>query len=367
MHGIWPCDNVRALREASRAVKTVLHLVPYDGIGGVEEAARTMVDVRTFDIHFRVRYLFPGVRTHVERSGTNSPLQILRVASEVAREKPDLVVLSLWRSVLAGMLAKVMSPSLKLVLFIHNSQDAHILDRITTRLGLALAHAVWTDSKAALENRFARPVRKSVTVISYLVHKVDPLPRAGVPVAPVFIFWGRLSWQKNLPRAISLIAALQKHRGDVRFIVIGPDGDDIAAIRSVVDGSRLAGAVRFLGPKRFSEIVDIVGGSSAAFYLQTSRYEGMAMSVTEAMQVGLVPVVTPAGEIANYCRDAENAILLDSDANPRADRAAVDRLLRLLDQPEEYDRMREAALMTWSGKPLYSSSVIDASSDLLRP
>ena len=40
--------------------------------------------------------------------------------------------------------------------------------------------------------------------------------------------------------------------------------------------------------------------ANASFYLQTSKFEGFAMSVVESMMMGLVPVVTPVGEIGRY-------------------------------------------------------------------
>ena len=48
------------------------------------------------------------------------------------------------------------------------------------------------------------------------------------------------------------------------------------------------------------------------------------MSVVEAMQIGLVPIVTPVGEIARYCVDGKNAVWVQEDAT------AVDAVMRLI-------------------------------------
>ena len=346
-------------------MKIVLHLVPYDGIGGVEEAARSMIGARHARVDVRIRYLFPDVRRHAERHRTNSIRQMWRTAREIAREPPDLLVMSLWRSVLAGMLAKVMAPRLPLVLFLHNSRDAHLLDKVVTRLGLALASAVWTDSQASVAARLPGPIRRPVAVISYLTRRLDPLPWPGQPAAPVFIFWGRLARQKNLHRAIALVAALQKHRADARFVVIGPDGDEGDALRSAASAMAAPHSIRFLGPMSFAEIRRLAAVEGAAFYLQTSRYEGMALAVVEAMQLGLVPVVTPAGEIARYCEDGRNAVALTEGEGEAQDRLAIDHLRRLLDDPARYGRLRAAAIETWRDKPLYSEAVFQAAMDVL--
>ncbi len=37
----------------------------------------------------------------------------------------------------------------------------------------------------------------------------------------------------------------------------------------------------------------------------------MAISVIEAMQAGLVPIVTPVGEITGYCSDGVNSVFFE--------------------------------------------------------
>ena len=39
----------------------------------------------------------------------------------------------------------------------------------------------------------------------------------------------------------------------------------------------------------------------------------MAFSVVEAMQLGLVPVVTAVGEIRAYCHNGQNAVRIETD------------------------------------------------------
>ena len=62
--------------------------------------------------------------------------------------------------------------------------------------------------------------------------------------------------------------------------------------------------VKFLGPKDLDSIIELTEETS--FYLQTSKLEGMAMSVIESMQVGLIPLVTNVGEIQYYCFDKKS-------------------------------------------------------------
>jgi glycosyltransferase involved in cell wall biosynthesis len=85
----------------------------------------------------------------------------------------------------------------------------------------------------------------------------------------------------------------------------------------------------------------------------------MAMSVVEAMQMGLVPVVTAVGEIASYCRQGDNSVVVESDQQ------AIETILSLLNCDEKFQAMRSKAIATWNGKPRYSESVLRACEMLL--
>tara|TARA_A100001037_G_C14873989_1_gene510851 strand:- start:337 stop:762 length:426 start_codon:yes stop_codon:yes gene_type:complete len=115
--------------------------------------------------------------------------------------------------------------------------------------------------------------------------------------------------------------------------------------------------VNFLGPKDLDSIINL--SKNASFYLQTSKLEGMAMSVVEAMQLGLVPLVTPVGEIKNYCIDKVNAILIDDEDS------AVKSILNLLDNKNAFEKIRQNTISCWNDSEIYSESIERASLSIL--
>ncbi len=119
----------------------------------------------------------------------------------------------------------------------------------------------------------------------------------------------------------------------------------------------LSSAVRFTGGMDRAAISAIARDSS--FYLQTSQLEGMAVSVVEAMQLGLVPVVTPVGEISRYCLDGKNSVLVSDDE------AAAHRALELIEDADDFKRMANEAMQTWQAKRLYREDVMEACGQLL--
>ncbi len=95
------------------------------------------------------------------------------------------------------------------------------------------------------------------------------------------------------------------------------------------------------------------------FFLMTSRWEGMAVSVVEAMQLGLIPVVTPVGEIANYCRAGTNAVIVDDDD------AAAREVMSIAADACRRETMSAAAIACWAGVPDYSTDFRRAYESLL--
>jgi len=102
--------------------------------------------------------------------------------------------------------------------------------------------------------------------------------------------------------------------------------------------------------------------AKASFYLQTSRYEGMALSVIEAMQAGLVPVVTPVGEIASYTMPGETAIWIE---NTPGEGQAVAKVLELIDKPELWTTMRARSISSFAERPLYRDDIMLAARAML--
>jgi len=67
----------------------------------------------------------------------------------------------------------------------------------------------------------------------------------------------------------------------------------------------------------------------------------MAISVIEAMQAGLVPIVTPVGEITGYCSDGVNSVFFEKIDD------CVARIGSIIDGKECYSAMSTNAVDTW--------------------
>ena len=332
----------------------IAHLIPYDGIGGVETAAKSIGCARFGRLRFEVDFIFKDIPSGSTK-GTYNPIPLLAAAWKYAKSDVDILIVSLWRACIVGVIAKLLRPKLKMVVFIHLTHDVHWLDRHSTRWAACLADEIWADSEATMSNRLRGLPFTKHRVISFVTRRFEaPPPQA---VEPSFIFWGRLNSQKRIDRAIRIFASICKKRPSARFRLIGPDGGCLPSLKALAFSLGLKDQIDFLGPATHEEINDLV--QHASFYLQTSEYEGMAMSVVESMQLGLVPVVTPVGEIGSYCRHNYNAVIVKSDQQ------VIEDVMQLLDSACKYQTLRSNAIATWTNQPLYRDCVLNACEALL--
>jgi glycosyltransferase involved in cell wall biosynthesis len=336
-----------------RRPSRIIHLIPWDGVGGVETAARSIGPVADGEMLLEVDHIFKK-ETNGPIARLLAPLALLSQALRRSRDDVDILIVSLWRSYIVGAIFKLLRPRSKLVVFLHFPSHVHWLDRLATRWAASLADEIWADSQATMAGRLTG-VQSKNRVISFVSRRFDPPPARAVE--PSFMFWGRLAPGKGLERAVRIFASIEEKRRSARFVIIGPDRGVAAPLKTLVASLGLQDKVTFWGPATQEEIVGLAG--KASFYLQTSEQEGMAMSVVEAMQLGLAPVVTPVGEIGSYCRDGYNSVIVESD------REAIAAVLELLNSDDRYQELRANAIATWDGGKLYRESVLEACRDLL--
>ena len=343
-------------------MKRIFHIIPIQVIGGVEIAARSLPTGRHGELEFERNYLVRNPNSTIEAGeyhgptiSLNNPHAYWHTFWRLLRKPPDLLVASLWRSALVLILLKLARPKQKTILFLHLVHDVHWLDRIANQIAMHLADGIWTDSAATLNQRVSSKLQHKGRVISFLLESRS-LPEISDPTRE-FIFWGRLSPQKGLERALKVFSEILLLAPGAHFKIIGPDNGIKNDLKAQVEQLGIAKSVSFIGAKTQADIHTIA--SRASFYLQTSIEEGMAMSVVEAMQIGLIPVVTPVGEIAQYCVDGKNALLVQENAT------AVDAVLGLLSDVDRYKRMSKAAAETWQAKPLYRDDFLAAATDFI--
>ena len=341
----------------------VLHFIPQDGIGGAEIAARSATRDPGSGVHvhalFNGLYTGEGAIANPQLTGNPtrfafSPASIAGALRKVDELDPQVLVFSLWRTFGAFVACKLRHPRRKFVTFVHNERIANRVDYHLTEVMKRGADEIWVDSQATLDARLSPQEKQRARIISLRLDRPEASARTGP--APEFIYWGRMAEQKRIDRAVALFAAVAKVRPDARLTLIGPDHGVRGKLEAQAAALGVGQQVTFHGPAGQDAIARMASG--ARFFLQLSDHEGMAMGVVEALQLGLVPVVTPVGQMGVYCRDGENGLIYRDEAETAA------RLLALMDDPARYAAMSAAAIATFAEVPIYVEDVMRAAREL---
>ena len=326
----------------------IFQLIPEDRIGGVELSAKSFLFYENKIFKFSVEYIFNSNDLIFNKSPFCQFIKIFKVAKKISKSNVDVIVLSLWRSCLCGLFVKLFNPKIQLITFLHSSRDVHKLDYFITRLAAFASFRIFADSSSSIVERLPFFPSNKIDIISFLINNYTDCPPR--KVAPHFVFWGRLSKEKGLDIAINFFYKIHEKFTDATFLIIGPDCGSLKSLKLQVKCLNLESSIFFCGP--LSTTYEIVKYSSnASFYLQTSLFEGMGMSVVEAMQLGLVPIVSPVGEIAKYCLDGHNSIFINK-------KDTLNTLFFLLENDSAYQYIRLNSISTWKSHRLYSESMI---------
>jgi glycosyltransferase involved in cell wall biosynthesis len=345
-----------------RSLPRIVHVIPYDGIGGVEIATAS-VDAGHYDGFVFSKAFIATIgkvaepRPCVYESGVgpeNNPRAFVRTIRHLLKARPHVLVLSLWRSCIVGLAVKALRPRTRLVLILHNTRHSNMVDAVLTQVTARLASAIWADSPSSAVQRLGPAWVARTRPISFLIRRMERV--TGAAPSPYFITWGRLHPRKRIELALDFFALVHARHPCARFTIIGPDRGEGAMLQAKAAALGVQDAVDFAGPADLDRIARYA--RDCAFFVQTSRAEGMGMAVVEAMQLGLVPVVTPVGEIGTYVADGRNGICFTSPQD------ALEKVERLLADPKSYHAMSRAATQTWEGRPLYSEEFLAACGEL---
>ncbi len=167
------------------------------------------------------------------------------------------------------------------------------LERLAARWCAAIVAVSAAEREAGLEAGVGRPEQYRV-----IPNGVD-LARFGVPRAPVrgrVLFLGRLAPQKRPDLALAALGQLARTDAE---LVFASDGPDRVALERSARELGVADRVQFLGYR--DDVPELLAG--AACVLLTSDYEGLPLTVLEAMAAGVPVVATRVGGVEEALGD----------------------------------------------------------------
>jgi glycosyltransferase involved in cell wall biosynthesis len=150
----------------------------------------------------------------------------------------------------------------------------------------------------------------------------------------IFVSVGRLSDQKNYLMMIKVFQELSQEGIDAKLLIIGSKTNDKPYADRCIEAIHPNDDIFLLGEK--SNIGDYLYNCDA--FLLSSIYEGMPISILEAMSVGKPTISTPVGGVVDIIEDGLNGYLSEQ-VNVESYKAAIK---RFLEQPTHHSNRTKA-------------------------
>ena len=341
----------------------VLHVIDSLDLGGaqvvvlnlLEHADRKRFEVEAACLHghgvFWKRLCDTGLPIHSLSPHRLFPIYLPALASLILRRRYEIVHCHLLG---ANLLAKPLAALLGVPIRINhdhcNDKRANphgivaTADRLANRLSTHICAVSETTRKFLLESENIASDRVSTIHNGINLETFQPRPhlrsstrsRWDLP-EDAFVVGGigRLTYQKNFALFLEVASAVIKHHPRTVFVIAGT-GEDDPTLREQAANLDLGSRIRFLG-----HIEDIsLLYPALDLLLLPSRYEGLPITVLEAMAVGLPIVASRLDGIAEVLVDGESGCLVE----PGDRDAFVASIHQSISDPDRSRRYSEVAL-----------------------
>ncbi len=320
----------------------ILQVIPYFCFGGAETMCENLTyalksqghQVRVVSLYDRrtpisdrmeaagvdIRYLDKKLGLDVSMVG-----KLKKIMEEF---RPDVVHTHLDVIKYAALAAKLAGVK-RCVHTVHNVADKEAEGRTQKlvngayfRLGWAIPAALSPLVKDSILSFYGLP-EETVPMVYNGVDLGRCIPKEDYALhGPTLIHLGRFNEQKNHECLLAAFAIVLKSFPNARLRLLG-EGERMEEMQQLAQTLGIGGHTDFLGSQ--SNVYPHL--HSADLFLLPSRYEGMPMTVIEAMGTGLPIVVSSVGGLADMLRQGESGLLVDAPATPEAVAAAAQKLL----------------------------------------
>lgn len=128
-------------------------------------------------------------------------------------------------------------------------------------------------------------------------------------LGPVILYVGRIAWHKNLEKIIQALPSIKREFCDVKFLMVGPD--------YAKGSTNLLRLAQKLGVKDSMVIKGVVPENKLHFYysiadafILPSLYEGLSLSMLEAIASKVPIIVCASAEVGDILTHNVNALIL---------------------------------------------------------
>ncbi len=261
------------------------------------------------------------------------PFRDLAAVSELRSKlrdlQPDLVAA---HSSKAGVVARIATSTLAIptLLTVHGwaftdgvprwkRQLYLMIEKRAARFATRIITVSEYDRRIALESGVAS--ESKITAIHNGMETIDPLYQAHPEAQPpVFLTIARHDRQKDYATLLEAFASVSRRHPDWKLVCVGA-GPDLEKNRERVERLGLSPSVSILGFR--NQPIELL--AQASCFLLISNWEGLPLSIIEAMRAGLPVIASDVGGVREMIEDGKSGYLVE-----RANAKALERAMEAL-------------------------------------
>lgn len=323
--------------------KKILHLLAMNSFSGAENVVCQLIGMFSENEEVEMIYCCPDgpIRNTLKERGVIyeplANLSVIEVRRVIKKLKPDIIHA---HDVRASLIASVCNAKTPIVSHMHNNWKS--MRKISMKSCLYLISScryqsiIWVSRSAYEQYFFKGFVKKKSMVLPNIINVAEVRDRAKLFLPEKtydVIYVGRLSYQKNPERLLSVIGKIVDKNPTVSVGIVG-DGNLIELIAQMIHDKKMMKNVELLG--FIANPLPLV--KNAKVFVMTSRWEGTPMSILESLALGTPVVSTPVDGLMEIIKTDMNGVLSDDD-----DELAMS-ALNLISNKSLYERLAAGAI-----------------------
>lgn len=304
----------------------IIQVLPAFGLAGAEIMAETLiyelkknniepvvVSLYNFNSSITDRITSQNIKIYYLDKKVGFDFSVITKLRKIVKaEKPDAIHTHLY--VLPYVYLSTLGLPIKIVHTIHNIADKEvsakqqILHKYLFPKKRVIPVAISPLVKETVINRYGRKLKNIPMVYNGIdMTKYFPKKDYSLHNEGTIVHIGRFNAQKNHSMLIMAFKMVTEHYPNAKLLLVG-DGELKQTVMNLVEDYHMNKNIIFMGLR--DDISDILFNSD--IFVLPSNYEGMPMTIIEAMSTGLPIIATRVGGIPDMISD-KSGILIDND------------------------------------------------------
>lgn len=298
----------------------IIHLLQSPFFSGAENVVCQIMKMFISDDKIEMVYVSPNgpIKESIESKGFTyiglDNFTVRYIRKVIKEQKPNIIHAHDISSSLLACLSTI-GLNVQIISHVHVNNANMAKFNLKTLLyyisSFRYKHIFWVSPSCFESYRFQKGLAKKSSILCNVMDKEDIFIRASEnkdTISYDIVYVGRLAYQKNPERLLKVLCKVIEKLPNIKIGIVG-DGALLAQTKIQAESMELLNNIDFLGFQ--SNPLKIL--SKAKVMVMTSRYEGLPMTVLEALALGIPIVSTPVDGLLNVISNGQNGFLTEND------------------------------------------------------